>query len=464
MLTYQDFEKVRENPVKCTEFVEKLIGEHRGSKVTKMAHDADEYFAQRNITINEYVKVLYTQSGRAVQDFTASNNRIASNFFFSFNTRRCAYSLGNGVQFEGKDVKEKMGLKFDTKLSDAALYALIHGRSFLFWNLDHVHVFKLTEFAPLEDEYTGAMRAGVRYWQLESDKPLNVTLYEEDGYTELRKMKGEKLTIIKKKQPYKQTFAKAPADAEETIVSGENYAALPIVTLWGSKLHQSTLVGMRGTIDAFDLIRSGFANDLQDCAEVYWILKNYNGMDDKDLAQFRDRLKLHHIATADTSDGGDISPHTQEIPHEARMKFLTEIRAGMYEDFGLLDLRTLSAAATNDHIDAGYQPQDDMADDFEYQIIEAVQQLLALQGIKDTPKFKRGRVSNLKEQVEILVMEAGMVDLPDEVLIEKFPNFTPEEVAKIIGMVLEENAGRVTREPEEGNREDEEGGPQDGDA
>ena len=47
------------------------------------------------------MKVLYTQSGRAVQDFTASNNRIASNFFFSFNTRRCAYSLGNGVTFEG---------------------------------------------------------------------------------------------------------------------------------------------------------------------------------------------------------------------------------------------------------------------------------------------------------------------------------------------------------------------------
>ena len=61
-------------------------------------------------------------------------------------------------------------------------------------------------------------------------------------------------------------------------------------------------------------------------------------------------------------------------------------------------------------------------------------------------------------------MEAGMVDLPDEVLIEKFPNFTPEEVAKIIDMVLKENAGRVTREPEEGDRGDEEGEPQDGDA
>lgn len=464
MLTYQDFEKVRENPEECAGFIEKLIGEHRGRKETKTAYDADEYFAQRNITINGYVKMLYTQSGQKVEDFTASNNRIASNFFFSFNTRRCAYSLGNGVQFEGNGVKEKLGLKFDTKLSDAALYALIHGRSFMFWNMDHVHVFKLTEFAPLEDEYTGAMRAGVRYWQLENDRPLNVTLYEEDGYTELRKVKGEKLTVIEEKQPYKKTVAKAPADANETVVSGENYAALPIVTLWGSKLHQSTLVGMRGAIDAFDLIRSGFANDLQDCAEVYWILKNYNGMNDADLAKFRDRLKLHHIATADTSDGGDVSAHTQEIPHEARVKFLAEIRAGMHEDFGLLDLRTLSAAATNDHIDAGYQQQDDMADDFEYQIIEAVQQLLALQNIEDTPKFKRGRISNLKEQVEILVMEAGIVDLPDEVLIEKFPNFTPEEVEKIIDAVLEENASRVTRRPEDEGRVGEGNEPQDGDA
>ena len=233
--------------------------------------------------------------------------------------------------------------------------------------------------------------------------------------------------------------------------------------MWGSKLQQSTLVGMRASIDAFDMIRSGFANDLEECAQIYWILENYNGMNDADLIKFRDRMKLHHIATADTGDGGKVTAHTQEVPHEARVKFLAEIRAGIYEDFGILDLRTLSAAATNDHIEAGYQPQNDMADDFEFQIIEAVQQLLALQGIEDTPEFKRGKISNSKETVDMLATEASMVDIPDEVLLKQFPNFTPEMVAMVLDAITENGAQRVTRTPED-EPPDDEGEPQDGDA
>ena len=461
MLTYQDFEKIGDSYEARAEFIEELIGAHKGTSEFKTALEADEYDAQRNITINKAAKVIYTAEGRAVKDFTAANNRIASNFFHTFNTRRCAYSLGNGVEFSEKGTKEKLGLQFDTRLKEAARLALIHGRSFMFWNLDHVHVFKITEFVPLVDEHTGKLRAGVRFWQLETDKPMNATLYEEDGFTELRKNPGERLKVIAEKRAYKQTVRKARADTQAEIVGEENYGALPIIMLWGGEIRQSTLIGLRGAIDAFDLIRSGFADDLQECAQIYWILENYNGMNDEDLIRFRDRMKLHHIATADTGDGGKVTAHTQDVPHAARMAFLAEIRAGMYEDFGLLDLKTLSAAATNDHIDAGYQAQDDMADDFEYQVIEAVQGILALIGIEDTPEFKRGRVSNRKELVEILVMEAGLVDLPDEALIRQFPNFTPEQVAEVLEEILEEQGNRVTRTP---GKTQEEANLQDGDA
>ena len=451
MLTYQDYEKVRDTDKEKAEFIERVIYEHRRSDEVKMALEADEYYAQRNVTITKYAKVLYTAKGEAVKDFTAADNRIASNFFFTMNTRRCTYSLGNGVEFDEKSTKEKLGLRFDTILKNAADYALIHGCVFLMWNLDHVNWFKLTEFAPLVDEYTGALRAGVRYWQLEDKKPLIAVFYEEDGYTEFVKEKNDPMRIKSEKRAYKLTYAKAPADTQAEVVSAENYGALPIVTLWGSKLHQSTLVGLKRSIDAYDLIRSGFANDLQECAQIYWILENYGGMKDSDVEQFRDRLKLQHIATADTSDGGRVTPHTMEVPHEANVKFLTEIRAGMYEDFGLMDLRTLSASATNDHITAAYQAQNDMADDFEYQVIDAVQSMLALLGIEDTPQFKRGQIINTKETVETLVMEAGLVDLPPEMLLKHFPNFTPEQVMQALEYVLEMGSQKIVRKPTEEN-------------
>lgn len=465
MLTFQDF---LEEP-NVLDFIGKAINQHVNSEDYKIARSADAYDHQKNETIYNYVRTIFTSTGAAVQDFTAANNKIASNFFHRLNTQRCMYSLGNGISFSDHKEKrivdgveqtidltdEMLGKKFDTDLKDAAYKALIHGVSFGFWNLDMLYVFPLTEFVPLWDEETGALRAGIRFWQLDKDKPMIAVLYEEDGFT---KFKGGRhsgnlnFAVIQPKQAYKQVYRESDADGEE-VVGGENYGALPIVPLWGSKLHQSTLVGMQRAIDSYDLIRSGFANDLTDCAQIYWILSNCSGMTDAELARFRDRLKIQHIAVADT-DNSDVKAYTQEIPYEAREKYLDGIRAGIYEDFGGLDVHTIAAGATNDHIDAAYQPMDENADDFEYQIIKFVQQILALMGIEDTPVFKRNRISNQKEQVEMVMLEAPHLD--DETILQKLPNITVDEIPGILQRKGMENMGRfdVDVSPEKENEND----------
>lgn len=153
-----------------------------------------------------------------------------------------------------------------------------------------------------------------------------------------------------------------------------------------------------------------------------------------------------HIA-AINGDDITVTPYTQEIPYNAREALLTRIKAQIYEDFGGLDVHTVSAGATNDHIDAAYQPLDENADDFEYQIIEAVQGLLALQGVNAedaTPQFKRNRISNQREQVEILMMEAEYLD--EETMLNKLPNISNEEVAEILKKKSAEELGRFNTE------------------
>ena len=54
MLTFQDFMQVQDAPAEKAEFVEKLISQHTSSPEVKMAREADEYYAQRNITITRY--------------------------------------------------------------------------------------------------------------------------------------------------------------------------------------------------------------------------------------------------------------------------------------------------------------------------------------------------------------------------------------------------------------------------
>lgn len=466
MLTFQDFEKATDK----VQFISTAITDHLNSDKYKIAKSADEYDHQRNELILNYVRLIFTMTGQPVEDFTASNNKLTSNFFHRLNTQRNTYLLGNGVSFadhreERKDpntriknlidtTKEKLGKKFDTDLKKAGYNALIHGVTFGFWNLNRLYVFPLTEFVPLWDEDDGSLRAGIRFWRIDDNKPMIVVLYEEDGYTKYKSKEniGIDLEEVQAKRAYKLKVRRSEADGEE-VIGEENYGVLPIVPLWGSSLKQSTLVGMKEKIDSFDLIRSGFANDLTDCAQIYWIIENAGGMSDAELAKFRDRLKINHIATADT-DNSKVTPYTQDIPYSARKEYLDEIRSGIYEDFGALDVHTVAAGATNDHIDAAYQPMDEEADDFEYQVIEFVQQILSLMGIEDTPQFKRNRISNQKEQTEMILSAADYLD--DETILNKLPFISVDEVAEIMLRLEQDSEDRFIEEDLEDKKKEEE--------
>lgn len=473
MLTFQDYEERLNNGESVPQIIEAFIASHKASNDYKQCLIADEYDAQRNITILEFVQMIFSVTGEKIIDPTASNNKICSNFFHRLNTQRNTYLLGNGVSFsdhrtetfddKGRQIitdetKEALGKDFDTKLKEAGYYALIHKVSFGFWNLDHLQVFKYTEFVPLWDEDTGNLRAGIRFWQLDDLKPLYAVFYEVDGYTKYKKSKSDPMVEVIAKKPYKEIVQSSEADGEE-IIGGENYVSpdgrqqFPIIPFWGSKLHQSTIVGMRGGIDAYDLIRCGFANDLTDCAEIYWLIGNAGGMNDDELARFRDRLKLNHIAVADT-DNSSVTPYSQEIPYQARDRFLDLVRAGIYEDFGGLDVHTIAAGATNDHIDAAYQPMDEEADDYEYQVIEFIQRILALMGIEDTPIFKRNRISNQKEQTDMVLSAAEYLD--DETVLNKLPFVSVDEVQAILVKKDEETASVFDQETEDQEEQDQE--------
>ena len=171
MYTWQDFIKIT-NESDLRAFVLEVIYSHKQTSLYEYAKEADLYDKQKNVTINEYTKKIYKLSGEPVVDFTSSNAKIASNFFHRLNVQRCTYSLGNGVTFSKDGVKEKLGKDFDTKFKKAGYNAIIHGLTFLFWNVNTFYNFKITEFVPLFDEFTGELMAGIRFWQLDDDKPM----------------------------------------------------------------------------------------------------------------------------------------------------------------------------------------------------------------------------------------------------------------------------------------------------
>ena len=90
---------------------------------------------------------------------------------------------------------------------------------------------------------------------------------------------------------------------------------------------------------------------------------------------------------------------------------------------------------------------DEEADDFEYQVILAVRGILGILGIDDMPIFTRNRVSNQKEQTEMVLLAANYLD--DETILKKLPFVTPDEIDSILDrkeaydqdFVTEENNG-----------------------
>lgn len=238
IITYQELLEQGATPG----FVKEAIERHKASEMYKNARSADNYYRQRNETICNFTRTLFGTDGSRFEDFTASKLKIASNLFKRLNVQRCMYSLGKGVSFvgvgeHGEDTtKAKMGPRFDDDVKKIGLNALIHGISFPFWNLDHIDVFAATEFAPIWDETSGALMAGIRFWRLDATRPLHAVLYEQDGYTAFDAKTGDDLQVCPEgKRPYKATYAEVPADGLKLAVGEENYTRLPIIPIWGKR-------------------------------------------------------------------------------------------------------------------------------------------------------------------------------------------------------------------------------------
>lgn len=451
MKTYQDFLEVAEKSDReRMEFILSAINNHKDSDLYKQAVIAKEYDAHRNVTIANFQKLLYTLNGKVIPDNYSPNYKLRSNFFANFVTQETQYLLGNGVTLKKEENKAKLGAGFDTRLQDAAHDALVGGVSYGFWNLDHLEVFDVTEFVPLLDEENGALRSGIRFWQVCTSKPLRATLFEPDGFTQYIRRSGEEMMILEPKRGYVAVEATSEIDGTE-LLAYQNYPGFPIIPMYGNRAKQSELVGQREAIDCYDLIKSGFANTVDDASVIYWTISNAGGMDEIDMARFKESMRRIGVGLVD-DDGAKAEAHTLTIPVEAREALLSRISDDLYRDFQMLDVTKLQGGQkTATEINAAYQPMDNKVDQFEYCIIDFLQALFEIVGIEDEPSFTRSKVTNQLEQTQMVLLAANYLD--DETILNKLPWLTQEEVAEILKRKATEDIERSFEPPEMVNDE-----------
>lgn len=416
MKTYQDFLKVGESDQERMAFVKQCIEDHKGSKEYKTAIDANAYDRQQNVTIVKYQKLLYSLSGEAVPDNYSANYKICSNFFNRLTTQRNQYLLGNGVTFQDSSTKEKLGKKFDQVMIDLGHKAQKGAVSFGFWNNDHLEAFGMDEFKPLYDEENGALMVGIRFWQIDSDKPLRATLYELDGVTDYIYDKDSPTgRVLQDKRPYK--IVKTGTKVDGTYYyEGENYEGFPIVPLFNVQ-KKSDLIGMREQIDCYDLLFSGFADVVDENSLFYWTISNCGAMDEEDLVAFKSQMKRIGVGMVEDR-GAQIEAHTVEAPYASREAILERLRSEIYEDYMALDTKNIASGATTaTQIEASYEPLNSKTDEYEACVTTFILNLLELIGIDDKPTYTRSKIVNRNEEIQIVLQSAEY--LPDEYITKK---------------------------------------------
>lgn len=451
MKTYQDLIDLGNNEEQRMDFVRKLIQDHKTSIQYRIAELADEYDRRQNRTIMSYQKLLYTISGVAVPDNYSANFKVPSNFFNRFIVQENQTLLANGVSWRKRDTEKKLGADFDNKLSQIGKAALSGGVCFGFFNLDHVEVFPIYSrempcFAPLYDEETGVLSAGVRFWQLDASKPLRATLYELDGFTEYiwRKAKG-KGEVLENKRTYKISTKGDAADAAEGTLEliGENYPTFPIVPLFGNFHRQSEIIGLREAIDCYDLIKSGFANTVDEASLIYWTISNAGGMDDTDLVKFVEHMKTVKAAVVD-EDGANAESHTIEAPYQSREAILTRLEKDLYRDAMAVNTDEIAAGnVTATQIRAAYDAHNSKVDQFETCVLDFLDGIMAVAGIDDTPTFTRSQVANESEMITNVLQAAQY--LSDDYVTRKLLELLGDgDLAEdMLKEMDEENANRL---------------------
>ena len=281
MHTYQDLEKVQNDEQQKISFVLGCINDFKGSDEYKFMLDAKQYFEGVNPKLEKYQKIIYDMQGIGHVDAVSPNHKIFSRYVFSAITEGTQYLLSNGATFEKEDTKNKLGGdSFDVLLQKLLTDAQVYGVSWGFWYYDDndskekLSIIPPLQFVPLKDENTSAVRAGIRFWQIDPMKPLRFTLYEADGYTEYIQKSGEKPEILHEKRDYKVKIRSYGIGIPDEIVESENFPDFPIIPLYYIN-QKSILCGNTAAVDAYDLLNSKMVNNI-DTGNIPVIYADWN--------------------------------------------------------------------------------------------------------------------------------------------------------------------------------------------
>lgn len=465
-ITYQDWERAQDK----TKVLKEAISSYKGSADFRQARIAEGYYTgneteiQKKYVMKPRKTEVRGEDGRSHKYVTTQEivgARINSNFFARFVMQEASFLLGNGVTVRDQGAKEKLGPGFDTVLAEMGRKALIHGCCWGYWNLNHLEMVEAYKdpnsgaFALL-DEMTGEPGVVIQFWQMDDDRPMYVRLFESDGVSMFRSEGDDNIVVIERKRPY---ILRKASDAFGTkIIGGQNYKRLPIIALYANGQKRSELTpAIKSKLDAYNIIQSDFADNLEQANDVFWVLNNFGGSTD-DIVDMLDQIsKLKVVANISDGMGGGSTaqPQAFEVPYLARRTALDILKRELYSDYMAIDMDSIMGGSlTNVAIKAATMDLNLKCDEFEWQAFDFVQRILELIGIEtEQISFVRQTLINQAETLQNIYMARSDLDRRTALLLN--PMISHDDVDLIMAAVDEEETGRAEYSPDREEPEEE---------
>lgn len=385
--------------------IEEAITEHQSSAQYRTAMKAKAYYEHRNPDIEAVEKVIYDMVGQAHKDLFSPNHKLANAYYPKIVNQGVSHLLANGISFKNPEIKKQLGANFDGVCRKILTDAKNSGVSYGYFDGKKLVYIPFEEFKAIPDDYTGDIRAGIRFTQIDNNKPLNITLYLESGYMEFVREYGGEIELKTELTRYDGFTVSNDIEGAYSEES-ESVSRLPIYPLYNLG-RQSDIVGNLNILIAIDIVNSNLINNVSQGELVYWVLKNQGGMDEVDDANFLIRLIKQHIIHLDGEDSAE--PHQISVPFEANQTAAAALKRQLFDNMDGVLTETMSAGnLTATAINSAYSDLRQHSGNLEYEVIEFLHGIFRIAGIDENEEvsFSYYETVNPSENIQNIIAAA----------------------------------------------------------
>ena len=366
--------------------LKKIIDTWLGSITRKKIVDANKYYEGENVTVSKLKRMMWSDKHkRMIENTFVANNKISYNKYHDIVSQK-VNTLLNEIPVINNFKDDLFVKNLGYALKQASIKASNGGSAFIYCGYDNnLVVFDTENCIPFyDDENKDIIKAFIRFWDINSflDKSKStryVEVYEEDGLTIYKSQNLSEYEIAISKQAYK---FKIKTDIFETQQENIKLSRIPIVELKNNDNRTNDFTTtIRSKIDMIDILNSGFANNIEDFTEIFWIIKNGAGLTSEELEDFVASINMTKkaILEGDSTNSLDIETKQIEIPVEARTRYTEELKTELIDESGIIDTAQLTGSSlTTTAIKASTMKLRQRVSDFEWFVYVACKSILNL--------------------------------------------------------------------------------------